>query len=95
MSKVYDSDMEQKVNKILSECDEETADAIYRRLWFYHVCEDINSYEVNMELEDPLTDEQMERAAELYVYEGKYDCNLSYWDNIENVILLTLESYNK
>ena len=35
-----------------------------------------------------LTDEQIEKAAELYVYEGVYDCNLSYWDNIENLINL-------
>ena len=27
-----------------------------------------------------------ESAAERYVYDGDYDCNLPYWSNIENLL---------
>ncbi len=57
---------------------------IYRMVWFNHTVEDIKSF-----IKDNsyvLTDKQIERVAERYVYGGKYDCNLSYWDNIKSLV---------
>ena len=59
-------------------------DKIYREVWKEHVIEDIREFlkDNNMELDE----EHIDKAATLYVMNGQYDCNLSYWSNIENVI---------
>lgn len=59
-------------------------DKIYREVWTEHVIDDIYSY-----LEDnhmTLNDDLVVKAARLYAMDGKYDCNLPYWENIANVI---------
>lgn len=66
--------------------DPGTADALYRAVWKEHVLEDIDAWLENNG--EDITPEQRDYAAERYVYDGKYDCNLSYWDNIENVVRL-------
>ena len=59
-------------------------DDIFRAVWHEHVSEDIKAH---CESEDiDITDEAVSEIADLYVYEGKYDCNLSYWDNLNNLI---------
>lgn len=55
-----------------------------------YVIADIESYAEN-ELCMDLTEKAIKLAAKLYVYGGKYDCNLSYWQNIENVIRIASE----
>ena len=59
-------------------------DKIYREVWKEYVIEDIREFlkDNNMELDE----EHIDKAATLYVMNGQYDCNLSYWSNIENVI---------
>lgn len=65
---------------------EQLKDAVYRLLWKEYVLEDILSFcEKDRYEMDEETLAACENAAERYV-EGDYDCNLSYWDNIENVI---------
>lgn len=59
-------------------------DTIYRILWLEFVKEDIKNYAEGNDIE--LSDDTIEYLAELYVFEGKYDCNMSYWVNIENLI---------
>lgn len=39
----------------------------------------------------PEKNEIAHKAAYKYVYEGDYDCNISYWDNIKNLIDRELE----
>lgn len=70
--------------------DPATADALYRAIWKDHVLEDIRSRAEDLD-EEPLTPEQEGYAADRYVYDGRYDCNLCYWDNIDNVIRLARE----
>lgn len=65
--------------------DPATADALYRAVWKDHVKADIESWLKDND-EPDLTPEQADYAAERYVYDGKYDCNLSYWQNIGNVV---------
>lgn len=59
-------------------------DSVYRYLWAQHVREDVESHAEDIDAE--LTEEEIDKIVERYVYEGDYDCNLSYWDNIENLI---------
>lgn len=65
-------------------------EVIYRTVWKEHVKDDIQTYidtKHNMGQYISLTDEQIEEAAARYV-NGAYDCERSYWDNIEAVIKL-------
>ena len=62
-------------------------DDIYRMVWSDYVEEDVRR--VLDERED-LTEEErdaiIEDVVNDYVYNGDYDCTLSYWDNINNLI---------
>ncbi len=63
------------------------ADDVYRAIWYEHVLEDVKR--VMHESKANLTKEEKaiaESAAERYVYDGDYDCNLPYWSNIENLL---------
>lgn len=59
-------------------------EAIYRKVWKEHVIEDI---EGRLEERDiTLNEGTIDTIATRYVYEGDYDCNLCYWDNLDNLI---------
>lgn len=81
---MYNEKIEQKINTILKDLTEEEKDAIYRKLWYNHVLEDVYSFANDEDIE--ITDDIAENVAYRYVYEGDYDCNLSYWSNIKNLI---------
>ncbi len=53
---------------------------IFNEIQHSNVCQDVES------LNETLTKDQVIKVANLYVYEGDYDCNLSYWDNLEKLI---------
>ena len=58
-------------------------DDLYRKIWAEHVMEDIKSFAANKGI--GLSNEKVKETAEAYV-NGRYDCNLSYWENLQNVI---------
>lgn len=58
-------------------------DKIYRMVWAEYVAEDILSHGKEIEVE--ISKKDAEILAQKYVA-GKYDCNISYWDNIEKLI---------
>lgn len=62
----------------------EEKDAIYRAVWLNHVKNDIKAFIKDEDV--ALTEDQIDHIARLYVYDGEYDCNLSYWDNLSNLI---------
>lgn len=64
--------------------------AVHRYIEHQHLKTDIEEYAREQGLS--LTRQVIEKAADLYVYDGEYDCNLSYWDNISNVIDKARES---
>lgn len=82
---VYDAKIEN-----LPEDDSTTRDKIYREVWKEHVMEDIRSHAEDMEVE--LSNDDIDDIAERYVYNGDYECNLSYWQNIENLIYTKIKS---
>lgn len=59
-------------------------DQIYRYLWHQRVMEDVESHAVDLDV--TLSEDDISVAAEYFVYNGDYDCNETYWDNIEGVI---------
>ena len=61
-------------------------DALYRLLWSGHVKEDIVSFAEDHEIPENLLYAVLDTVADRYVYEGDYDCNLSYWSNIDNLL---------
>lgn len=79
--------MDNKTLEFLNSLDVKEKDELYRHLWRNYVVEDIKEYaEEYVKVLDVSTSQEMiEIAAELFV-SGGYDCNLSYWENIECVI---------
>lgn len=80
--------------EILASCNSSVRDALYRSVWFDRVCEDILAEAEEIGYGD-ISEEEIQYAAELYVYHGKYDCNCSYWDNIDSVIEEAVSSLDK
>lgn len=79
--------------EVLNALSAEQQDYIYRAVWFKHVVEDVAGRleERNIPDED---DSIKNNVAQRYVYQGDYDCNLSYWDNIDNLINEVLKELN-
>jgi ribosomal protein S13 len=62
----------------------EEKDAIYRAVWLNHVKNDVKAFIKDQDI--ALNEDQIDHIAQLYVYDGRYDCNLNYWDNLDNLI---------
>ncbi len=86
------------VRELMNRLTPEEQDGIYRAVWKEHVAEDVlarihDAYSDKLLPQDgqePILDEELDSlcgwCAGLYVYEGQYDCTLSYWDNIDALI---------
>lgn len=82
----------------LKESDKQFADglstsaqnAVHRYIQHLNVKVDVEDYAREQGLD--LTKQEIEKAADLYVYDCEYDCNLSYWNNISNIIDMVKES---
>lgn len=72
------------VTRFLNVLTESEKDQMYRALWITHVKEDIRTY--SEDTDQILTEDDIDTIADRYVYQGDYDCNLSYWDNIQALI---------
>lgn len=88
--------LSEKLKALIDGLDSVEKDDIYRYLWAEHVREDAESHLMS-NYEDVVTDENGEtdeyriniiadQVADRYVYDGYYDCNNAYWDNIDNLI---------
>lgn len=78
-----------KPEDIYNSLDNTVRDSLYRLLWSDYVKSDINAV-LEQHPDAPEDDDKYEAMVNditrSYVYEGDYDCNLSYWDNINNLI---------
>lgn len=81
--------MQEKIDQIIGSLTYAEKDLLYRTLWVEHVKEDIEGVLVENYREE-MTDEEIsgtaEKLARQYCFDGDYDCNLCYWDNIDNLI---------
>lgn len=81
----------EEAREFISNLTTEEKDAVYRELWMNFVRNDVEA-----RLEETPEDFEgysaedfknlIENVAERYVYQGDYDCNLSYWQNIDELI---------
>lgn len=79
----------QSVDCLIALMSDDAKDYIYRKQWAKHVEEDVEAL-----LEDDIYDDMSEdtkqelisNVAYAYAFEGRYDCNLSYWNNLKNLI---------
>lgn len=69
-----------RIDEFLSSLSAREKDALYRKLWLPYVVRDVQDFADSEGLE--ISEGEVEEAARRYVYEGDYDCNMSYWDNI-------------
>lgn len=65
-------------------------DEVYRLLLAEHIREDVRLLIGQIKECQPMTDKEkdnfIDNISHTYVYEGKYDCNQSYWCNIQTLI---------
>lgn len=70
-------------------------DDLYRTFWYEHVLEDVEK-KLSENPDVPKDEEEFasvcQEVANRYVYNGDYDCNLSYWNNINSLIDTALEN---
>ena len=61
-------------------------DELYRYLWSDYVRNDVREHlsRDDIGLSDEDVNAIVEAVVEYYVYNGEYDCELSYWDNIRH-----------
>lgn len=85
-----DEYMRYQANKVIESIPENLRDWVYRQLWAEHVREDVESQVEQLPYYEDITDEEYEtlvgNVVERYVYQGDYDCNMSYWNNIDALI---------
>lgn len=81
---------EMTTSELFVEMSDVQKDEIFRMVWASHVEEDVKSAmkDYHGHLPEDENDKQsiVEDVVNAYVYNGKYDCNLSYWENINNLI---------
>lgn len=88
----------EKIDNILKDLTADEKDTLYRKLWEEYIKQDVTMYlydddhlsdiidEYNVDFTKEETDGIIDRVVERYVYEGDYDCELNYWENIDNLI---------
>lgn len=67
------------ISLFLDKLPSDIKDSFYRKIWAEHVYEDI----CNMDTK--VSKKRAEKIAEAYV-NGRYDCNRSYWDNLDDLL---------
>lgn len=82
--------MTQKLENLVSSLTSIERDALYRYLWSEHVADDVAEYCESNGIR--YNDELISAVVNLYVYQGEYDCTLSYWDNLSRLIRQAGES---
>lgn len=88
--------MNDTLKRIIDSLNTVERDDIYRYLRCDYIRQDVESFCENEDIDipDDKHDEIIDTVVTLYVYDGKYDCNLSYWENISNLIDRAKELHN-
>lgn len=84
--------IDDNIKTIIDKLSQQDKDDIYRYLWKDYIKKDIEDYLEERCDDITLTDDLIDYAADLYVYEGEYDCNFDYWTNIEHVCELAYQT---
>lgn len=86
--KIIDGKRYIEIDGQMDEIPQDVADAIYRSVWYDHVMEDIRTEFTDEDSDEKcsLDNGKIGDMAYRYVYEGEYDCNIPYWDQLRNLI---------
>lgn len=90
----------QKAEELLAKLEYKERDTLYRLLWAESVRENVESVlegsagEWTREFSDEDYEDIVSDIADQYV-SGNYDCNLNYWDNLDNLIQEKKKEYSK
>ena len=82
---------------LYAKMSEKQRDDIYRLVRKKYIKEDVKSRMEELQVldkNDENFDTVVETVATRYVYDGDYDCNLTYWENIDNLINETFIELN-
>lgn len=76
---------------LMEKLTDEQKDGIYREVLYQYTVEDVKGFLEDYDAYDiPDTQEEVDNfvgdVAYRYVFNGDRDCNLSYWDNIKNLV---------
>lgn len=84
INKLNKNDLE----KLAENLNFKTSDDLYRILHMPYVKEDVKHMLNELEIDTSAYNLEclIDECASRYVYDGDYDCNLSYWQNLENII---------
>lgn len=84
---LYQFPSQRTIYEIVQNFDDTKKDELYRMLWAEHVYEDVMAV---LNENDIIPEEDKAAIAKAvtnaYVYQGRYDCNVAYWDNINRLI---------
>ncbi len=78
--------------KYIGSMSDAAKDTLYRALRAEYVEEDVRAFlegpngDDYRELPDKEYDALVKAVVDRYVYDGDYDCNLSYWENLELLV---------
>lgn len=80
--------LSEKMHSFVKTLSSTERDELYRYLWSDYVRNDVREHlsRDDIGLSDEDVNAIVETVVEYYVYNGEYDCELSYWDNISNLI---------
>ena len=72
---------------LVKDMSRQVKDEVYRLIWHEHVKEDVLGVLEGKDFSDEVDlDGLADFIAGKYVYEGKYDCNQAYWNNLDALI---------
>lgn len=73
--------------ELFASMSETQKDEIYRMVWHEHVVQDVKQLlDENEDIASLVTGDISHKVADAYVYHRRYDCNRSYWENLETLI---------
>ena len=84
---MYDAQTRKRAEEILKGLHANTKDCIYRILWKERVAEDVYGVlEEGIDTQGLPNNEIVEWVSEQYCFEGNYDCNVAYWDQLRGLV---------
>jgi hypothetical protein len=83
--------MKNEIKEFLGKLSPKDKDDLYRYVWAEYVREDVEIF--LLEHDKEAKEDLVEAVVELVVYSGDYDCNHSYWENIENLVGIVERRY--
>lgn len=81
---LHESKSNEDIQALAEQFSAAQKDSLYRYFWSQRVRTDVVEYCKSNDL--VLTDQNIDLVVDRYVNMGDYDCNISYWDNIHNLV---------